>query len=100
MRDSFAEITATGASLVAIAPHSVEELTAHLAKNDYPFPLVADTDGAVFDAYDVTSRMVSLGQQPALFIIDGEGIVRFDAIGAQQWDLVGPRELTERLRAL
>ena len=100
MRDSFAEINATGASLVAIAPHSVDELNAHLAKNTYPFPLVADADGAVFDAYDVTSRMVSLGQQPALFIVDGDGIVRFDAIGAQQWDLVGPRELTERLRAL
>lgn len=100
MRDSFTELAATGASIVAIAPHSVDELTAHLAKNNYPFPVLADTDGAVFDAYDVTSRMVSLGQQPAMFIVDQDGMVRFDAIGAQQWDLIGPRELTERLRAL
>ncbi len=85
---------------MAIAPHSVEELTAHLAKNAYPFPLVADETGAVFDAYDVTSRMISLGQQPACFIVDTAGIVRFDAIGAQQWDLVGPKELIERVSAL
>ncbi len=85
---------------MAIAPHSVDELTDHLTKNSYPFTLVADESGAVFDAYDVTSRMMSLGQQPACFIVDTEGIVRFDAIGAQQWDLVGPKELIERLTAL
>ena len=85
---------------MAIAPHSVDELTTHLAKNTYPFPVAADDTGAVFDAYDVTSRMISLGQQPACFIIDTEGVVRFDAIGAQQWDLVGPKELIERLSAL
>ena len=85
---------------MAIAPHSVDELTDHLTKNSYPFTLVADESGAVFDAYDVTSRMMSLGQQPACFIVDTEGIVRFDAIGAQQWDLVGPKELIKRLTAL
>ena len=85
---------------MAIAPHSVDELNAHLEKNSYPFTIVADDTGAVFDAYDVTSRMISLGQQPACFIIDTEGIVRFDAIGAQQWDLVGPKELVTRLSAL
>ena len=78
----------------------MEELTAYLAKNSYPFTLVADETGAVFDAYDVTSRMMSLGQQPACFIVDTDGIVRFDAIGAQQWDLVGPEKLIERLSAL
>ena len=100
MRDSYPELLATGASIVAIAPHSVDELTDHLTKNSYPFTLVADESGAVFDAYDVTSRMISLGQQPACFIVDTAGIVRFDAVGAQQWDLVGPKELIERLSAL
>ncbi len=85
---------------MAIAPHSVEELTAHLAKNSYPFTLVADESGAVFDAYDVTSRMISLGQQPACFIVDTDGIVRFDAVGDQQWDLVDPKELIKRLSVL
>lgn len=85
---------------MAIAPHSIDELTAHLEKNSYPFTIAADDTGAVFDAYDVTSRMISLGQQPACFIIDTDGVVRFDAIGAQQWDLVGPKELIKRLSAL
>lgn len=85
---------------MAIAPHSVSELTAHLAKNPYPFTLVADEDGSAFDAYDVTSRMISLGQQPAMFIVDKTGTIRFDAIGSQQWDLVGPKELRKLLDGL
>jgi peroxiredoxin len=97
LRKSFAKITATGASIVAIAPHSVEDTVKFLKTNEYPFPLLPDTDGKVFDAYDVTKRLVSLGQQPALFIVKADGTVSFDAIGSQQWDLVGPDELVKQL---
>jgi peroxiredoxin len=90
-------LVAAGGQIVAIAPDSVEALNKHLAKNTYPFELVADTDGKVFDAYDVTSRLISLGQQPALFIVDSAGIVRFDAIGNQQWDLISPKEIAAQL---
>ena len=100
MRDSYVALQATGATVVAIAPHSVADLDEHLAKNSYPFTVVADEPGAVFDAYDVTSRMISLGQQPACFIIDNDGVVRFDEVGAQQWDLVGPGQLIEKVNAL
>jgi hypothetical protein len=31
--------------------------------------------------------MMSLGQRPALFVVDGEGVVRFDSIGTQQWQI-------------
>lgn len=85
---------------MAIAPHSHDELVRHLKTNAYPFTVLADPDGAVFAAYDVTSRMTSLGQQPAMFIIDADGVVRFDAIGAQQWDLVGPKQLAKLLADL
>jgi peroxiredoxin len=100
LRDTYSELSSTGASIVAIAPHSNDEVKKHLTTNTYPFTVLGDPDGAVFDAYDVTSRMISLGQQPAMFIVDRDGIVRFDAIGAQQWDLVGPKELQEKLSAL
>ena len=53
----------------------------------YPFPLLPDSDHRVFDAYDVVSRMASLGQRPAVFVIGGDGVVRFDSIGTQQWQI-------------
>jgi peroxiredoxin len=99
LRDSFDTIAATGASLVAIAPDTLDGLKKFSNKEKFPFPLVADADGAVFEAYDVTSRLVSLGQQPALFIVNTQGKITFDAIGAQQWDLISPADLVTALKA-
>ena len=41
----------------------------------------------MFDAYDVVSRLMSLGQRPAVFVVDRDGTVRFDSIGTQQWEI-------------
>jgi hypothetical protein len=31
--------------------------------------------------------MMSLGQRPAMFVVDRGGTVRFDSIGTQQWEI-------------
>ena len=100
MRDSYETLTKNGATIVAIAPDSVASLQKHLKTNTYPFPVLADPDGKAFDAYDVTSRLLALGQQPALFIVDSTGTVRFDAVGKSQWDLVSPADLGVELQKL
>jgi peroxiredoxin len=100
LREAHQQLTAGGAQIVAIAPDDIDGLKKHLATNAYPFTLLADSDGSVFDAYDVTSRMISLGQQPGLFVIDRTGKVAFDAIGNQQWDLVRPDQLAAELKKL
>ena len=76
-----------GATVVAIAPDTAEGVGRFVRENDYPFPLLPDADHTVFDAYDVVSTMMSLGQRPALFVIDRSGTVRFDSIGTQQWQI-------------
>lgn len=87
MRDEIDRFTTTGAQVVAVAPDTPEGVARFVRDNEYPFPLLADVDHAVFDAYDVVSTMMSLGQRPALFVVDQEGIVRFDSIGVQQWQI-------------
>ena len=73
--------------MVAIAPDTLEGVEKFVRDNEYPFSLLADTEHAVFDAYDVVSTMMSLGQRPALFVVDTDGNVRFDSIGTQQWQI-------------
>ncbi len=65
-----------------------------------PYAIVSDADHTVFDAYDVASRALSLGQRPALFVIDREGIVRFDAVGTQQWQIPTNQQVLAVLAAL
>ena len=55
-------------------------------------PTLVDEDHAVFDAYDVTSRLISLGQRPALFVIDADGVVRFERVGTQQYNIPPERQ--------
>ena len=95
--DRFAE---AGARLLAIAPDTLDGVEKFVRGNEYPFSLLADTDHAVFDAYDVVSTMMSLGQRPALFVVDREGIVRFDSIGTQQWQIPTNDNVLEVLRTL
>jgi peroxiredoxin Q/BCP len=87
LRDDIDRFTATGARVVAIAPDTAEGVARFVRDNDYPFPLLADATHEVFDAYDVVSRLMSLGQRPAVFVVDRAGTVRFDSIGTQQWEI-------------
>jgi len=87
LRDDIDQFTQAGAQVVTIAPDAPESVQRFVNNNEYPFPLLADSDHAVFDAYDVVNTMMSLGQRPALFVIDRDGTVRFDSIGTQQWQI-------------
>jgi peroxiredoxin Q/BCP len=76
-----------GATVVAIAPDSAEGVARFVRDNDYPFRLLADPEHSAFDAYDVLNKLLSLGQRPAVFVVDQNGVVRFDSIGTQQWQI-------------
>jgi len=87
LREGIERFQEAGATLVAIAPDSVSGVTRFVGAGGYPFSLLADVDHHVFDAYDVVSTLMSLGQRPALFVVDRDGVVRFDSIGTQQWQI-------------
>ncbi len=87
MRDDYARFTATGASILAVAPESLSAVDRYVSRHPVPYIVVSDAKHTAFDAYDVASRALSLGQRPALFVLDRDGIVRFDSVGTQQWQI-------------
>jgi peroxiredoxin len=87
LRDDISRFTDLGSQVVAIAPDTADGVARFVRDRPFPFLLLADIDHAVFDAYDVVSTMASLGQRPALFVVDRDGTVRFDSIGSQQWQI-------------
>ncbi|MBV8951454.1 MAG: redoxin domain-containing protein [Actinobacteria bacterium] len=100
MRDDLAKFEALGASVIAIAPEGVDGLSRYPNNGQFPFALVGDEDHRTFDAYDVASRAFSLGQRPAVFVVDRDGIVRFDSVGTQQWQIPRNDEVLATLQAL
>jgi peroxiredoxin len=85
---------------MTIAPDTLENARHYFRKEDFPFLGLVDETHAVFDLYDVQDRLTSLGQRPALFIIDTEGIIRYAFLGTQQWQIPSNSEVLIALEAL
>ena len=100
MRDRFEEFEKRDATVLAIAPDTVENARTYFEKQDLPFTSLPDPDRAVYRQYDIKSTMVSLGQRPGLFVIDKDGIVRFAYLGWQQWEIPSIDETLRELDAL
>jgi peroxiredoxin len=100
LRQDIEEFKRRGAQVVAIAPESRDDVIRFTRDNPFPFPLLPDDGHATFDAYDVVSRLMSLGQRPAVFIVDQQGQVVFDSIGSQQWQIPTNHDVLAKLDAL
>ena len=87
MRDDYERFQKAGAEVLAISAEPAASSEAYLRAHPLPYPTLIDEDHTVFDAYDATSRLISLGQRPALFVVDAAGVIRFGDIGAQQWNI-------------
>lgn len=100
MRDDYEQFERLGAEVLAISAEPAASSEAYLRAHPLPFPTLIDEDHQVFDAYDATSRLLSLGQRPALFVVDAEGIIRFEEVGAQQWNIPSDRQVLGVLESL
>jgi peroxiredoxin len=100
LRDDHEQFTEAGASVLAVAPEPVAAVQRYLTQHPSPFVIVSDGDHVVFDAYDVASRALSLGQRPAVFVIDRAGVVRYDSVGTQQWQIPSNEQVLGVLASL
>lgn len=86
MRDHESEIRERGARILAIAPHGLSETRQLVSELQLPFPVLSDPNREVFRAYDLPSRLWSLGQRPGTVVIDRAGMIRWAYLGSQQWE--------------
>jgi thioredoxin-dependent peroxiredoxin len=74
-RDHMDEFEGVEAVLLGISPQDVDSHEKWADKRGLPFPLLADTDKKVVEAYGVGAPV--LGVRRSVFLVDGEGIVRY-----------------------
>jgi len=78
IRDSWAELQETGALIYGISPDSVESHQKFREKYHLPFPLLADVDHQVAEAYGVWKEKTLYGKkywgnERTTFVVDEEG---------------------------
>jgi len=93
LRDEYEEFRRRGAEVICIAPHDLAESKRLVDELKLPFPVLADENRAVFLTYDVQSRLLSLGQRPAVYVVDRSGVIRWAHRGTQQWDIPSNRAI-------
>ncbi len=96
IRDGWEQLATYGIALYGISPDSPEQHTKFRAKFDLPFPLLADDDHAVAEAYGVWVEKSMYGKkymgvERSSFLIGADG--RLEAI----WHKVKPAEHLELL---
>ncbi|MDX2261369.1 MAG: thioredoxin-dependent thiol peroxidase [Gemmatimonadales bacterium] len=80
-RDSWATLKRRGIVVLGVSPDPVKSHVKFRAKHDLPFPLLADEDHAVAEAYDAWGEKSMYGRKyfgilRTTYVIDGEGRIR------------------------
>jgi peroxiredoxin Q/BCP len=105
--DAFAD---RNAEPVSVVPEPAEKVAQWQQKYELPYPLLADPDATVGEAYDQPVRFGILGQisdffgrMPAVILIDRRGdepTVEYTYEGSSTFDRPDPAELLSELDAL
>ena len=80
-RDSMPDFSSLGVEVVGVSRDSVQKHARFKAKHALPFPLGADEDGSVCEAYGIWVEKSmygrkSMGIERSTFLIDGNGDIR------------------------
>jgi len=80
-RDLSADFTKKGAAILGVSPDNAKKHGKFIEKFTLPFPLLADTDKAVCEAYGVWVEKSMYGRkymgvERTTFLIDGNGVIQ------------------------
>ena len=74
-RTDIGEFEGVGAQIWAISPQGVESHEDFSSKHGFPFPLLADTDKKVAEAYGILGPLGFYRR--SVFVVDTEGVIRY-----------------------
>jgi len=108
LRERISDLEKASAQLVAIDPHESWSAKHFLKEvglqdDDVQFPLLADPAQTVSATYGVAFQMrihVEVSNRPATFIVDRDGVLRYQRRATTFSDRPGPDEILAELKKL
>lgn len=85
--------------MLGISPQDVDSHEKWIAKEGFPFALLADVDLTVADAFGVKGN-TAMPVKRSVFIVDAEGIVRYRYQGTVKAIFKKPKALAQVLAGL
>jgi peroxiredoxin len=88
VRKRYPEIREKGGEVVAVYPGKPEHLRPYYLERKIPFPILADEKSTAIDAYGVRNTWALFHRgipNPATYVIDRDGVVRFADVRRQHF---------------
>ncbi len=101
MRQDYQKFLDRDAEVLTVGPEDATAFRNYWAKNDIPYPGLADPEHRVADAYGQEFRLLKMGRLPALMVIDKAGQIRYSHYGDSMQDIPANAEVLgvlDRLR--
>lgn len=100
MREDHEKFAAKGAVILATGPDSAEEFRAYWAQERLPFRGIPDPDHRIAKLLGQRWRLLGLGRQPTVVVIDKDGRIQSRHDGKQMWDIPANSEVLSLLDQL
>jgi len=97
LRDHYQDFQARNAEILALAVHDQSVAETVVRVTEAPFPVLADPDHAVAEAYGVYNLLGDGIATPAVFIVDTAGQVVWSYMGQNAADRPGVQTIIENL---
>lgn len=89
IRDNFKDFTDRGVRVAAVLAQKMDRVQEYLERATFPYPLLVDEDRNVVKEYGVHVKVSWEAYniaRPATFILDREGVIRYEYVGSTQFD--------------
>ena len=95
LRDNYSELRNAGYAVVGVSVDDEKSHQKFIAKNELPFPLIADTDKTLVEQFGVWGEKSMYGRKyfgtiRTTFIIDENGIIE---------KIIGPKQIKTKIHA-
>lgn len=97
LRDHYQDFQVRNAEILALAVHHQAGADAVARVTEAPFPILADPDHAVAEAYGVYNLLGDGIATPAVFIVDTAGQIVWSYVGQNAGDRPGVQTILENL---
>ena len=97
MQENYARFQAEDTEIVALVVEPEERVQALVKSYGYPYPVLADADHAVSEAYGVYNLLNDKRAAPSVFVIDERGLVTWAYVGQNANDRPSAQEILNQL---
>lgn len=99
MREEHEKFVAKNAVILATGPDGPDEFREMWAREKFPFRGIPDPDHKIAKLYEQRWKLLGLGRQPSVVVIDREGRIRSRHDGGQMWDIPSNEEVLALLES-